>query len=329
MKEIVAYGGVPQTVQTWQVTSTGTITTGTRTAQVEVSAVLESQSTPAEVYGAFGTAGTCGALKFAGGASVDSYDSAALVGGNPVISLSGGNVGTNGNLTESGGATINGTLSTPRVGVGSCSNGNVDALTSSGGATVAGGVVQLPQAVTLPNPLVPNPLPPTGNVTINANTTYAPSVDPGYGDLKVTGGSELHLTAGTYNINSLSLQGGSKLILDSGPVIINLAGVGETDVISFTGGSEIVNTTYDASNLQIQYAGTGNVKLAGGASFSAMVYAPNAAASFSGGGHFYGSVVAATVTDTGGAQIHFDRNLAGKFFTAGNAMMSAFTWKKY
>lgn len=326
MKQIAVYGGGLQTLQTWQVTSDGTIAAGLRTAQVEVSAVLESQPVPAEMYGAFGTAGTCGALKFAGGASVDSYDSNALVGGNPVIEQSGGNVGTNGNLTESGGATVYGSLSTPRVGVGNCSNGNVDALTSSGGATVQGGVVQLPQAVNLPTPLAPNPLPPTGNVNINANTTYAPG---SFGDLKVTAGAQLHLSAGTYNINSLSLSGGSQLVIDSGPVIINLAGVGENDALSFTGGSEIVNTSYDASQVQIQYAGTANIKLAGGASFSAMVYAPNAAASFSGNGHFYGSVVASTVTDTGGAQIHFDRNLAGKFFIAGNGMLSAFTWKKY
>ena len=327
MKQINVYGGGLQTIQTWQVTSSGTIAAGVRTAEVEVSAVLESQSMPAEVYGAFGTSGGCGALKFAGGATVDSYDSsAALVGGVPVISQSGGNVGTNGNMTGSGGATVYGTLSTPRVGVGNCSNGNVDALTSSGGASVTGGVVQLPQAVNLAAPAPPNPMPPTGLVNINGGvTTYAPG---SYADLKVTGG-ELHLTAGTYVINSLSLAGAARLVIDSGPVIINLAGQDQNDVLSFTGSSEIVNATYDASQLQIQYAGTANIKLAGGASFAAMVYAPNAAASFSGGGNFYGSVVAATVEDTGGAAIHFDRSLAGKFFTAGNAMMSAFTWKKY
>ena len=327
MRQIVVYGGGLQTIQTWEVTSTGTITAGVRTAQVEVSAVIESQAAPAEVYGAFGTAGTCGALEFAGGAVVDSYDSSTLAPRTvPVPDPSGGNVGTNGNLTAGGATTvIKGTLSTPRVGVGNCSSGNVDALTSKGGATVDGGVVQLPQAVNLTAPAPPNPLPPTGNVVVGATTTYMPG---SYADIKVTGG-DLHLTAGTYNFNSLSLSGGSRLVIDSGPVIINFAGVNQTDVLSFTGGSEIVNTSYDASKLQIQYAGTGNIKLTGGSSFTAMVYAPNAAASFSGGADFYGSVVAATVKDTGAAKIHFDRNLQDKFFTAGNAMMSAFTWKKY
>jgi len=287
---------------------------------------------PADVYGAFGTSGTCGALKFAGGATVDSYKSSDLVGlpaGTvPVPVASGGNVGTNGNLTESGMATITGTLSTPRVGVGNCSNGNVDAVTSSGGATVQGGVVQLPQTVTLPLPTAPNPLPLTGNVIINADTTYPPSVDPGYRDLKVTGG-DLHFTAGTYTINSLSLSGTARLVIDSGPVIIKLAGQNENNVLDFGGQSTLVNTSYDASQVQFQYAGTGNINLRGGASFAAMVYAPNAAASFSGGTDFYGSVVASTLADTGGTSIHFDKSLQGKYFTAGNEMMSAFTWKKY
>jgi hypothetical protein len=327
MKQIIAYGGVPQTIQTWQVTSTGTIGAGLRNAQVEVSAVLETQSMPADVYGAFGTSGSCGALTLAGGASVDSYNSAdPLVGGAPVISQSGGNVGTNGNLTAGGATTVvHGSLSTPRVGVGNCSNGNVDAFTSSGGATVDSGVVQLPQAVSLPTPIAPNPLPPTGNVNINATTTYAPG---SYADLRVNGG-DLHLTAGTYNLNSLTVAGGARVVIDSGPVIINLAGVNQNNVLNFSGTAELVNTTFDASMVQIQYAGTENISLTGGSQFAAMVYAPNADVSLAGGSDFYGAIVGSTVTDTGGANIHFDRNLTGKFFAAGNPMMSAFTWKKY
>jgi hypothetical protein len=327
MKQINVYGGGLQTLQTWQVTSTGTIGAGVRNAQVEVSAVLETQSVPADVYGAFGTSGTCGALTLAGGATVDSYDSsAALVGGVPVISQSGGNVGTNGNLTAGGASTVvHGSLSTPRVGVGNCSNGNVDAFTSSGGATVDAGVVQLPQAVSLTTPALPSPLPPTGNVNIGATVTYAPG---SYGDLRVNGG-DLHLTAGTYNINSLSVAGGARVVIDSGPVIIKIAGVNQNNVLDFSGNATLVNTTYDASMVQIQYAGTENINLTGGSSFAAMIYAPNADATLSGGSDFYGSIVGATVKDTGGARIHFDRNLAGKFFTAGNPMMSAFSWKKY
>jgi len=243
---------------------------------------------------------------------------------------SGGNVGTNGNLTEAGGATINGSLSTPRVGIGSCSSGNVDALSSSGGATVAGGIVNLPQQVTLPTPALPNPLPPTtsyngngqvllngasvGNITVNANSTLT---------LCAVG-----LTC-TININSITLNGNGKVVVPVGAtVILNVAGQGQTTPIDFTGGSTS-NASLDPSHFQIQYAGTGAVRLNGGSATSEMLYAPNAAVELSGGNDFYGSIVGATVTDTGGAKLHYDRHLSKSFFTVGNGMLSTFSWKKY
>ena len=96
MQQIEVYGGGVQTIQTWQITSTGSITAG-RTAEVEVSAILETPKFPAQLYGAFGTNPGCGSLTFSGSSQTNSYDSSALVGGNPVISdpPSGGNVGTN------------------------------------------------------------------------------------------------------------------------------------------------------------------------------------------------------------------------------------------
>jgi hypothetical protein len=139
MQVINVYGGGAKTIQTWQIVSDGSITAG-RTAQVEVTAVIETQPSPAELYAAFGTSGGCGALNFNGkNTSTDSYDSSIPFIGAPTLSLSGGAVGTNGNLSQGGGATVNGALSSPRVGVGSCSSGNVSALSSGGGATVTGG----------------------------------------------------------------------------------------------------------------------------------------------------------------------------------------------
>jgi hypothetical protein len=337
MQQIEVYGGggVLKTIQTWQITSTGTITAG-KTAQVEVSAVLETPKFPAQMYAAFGTAGGCGTLNFHGNnTQTDSYNSGdALVGGNPVISNSGGNVGTNGNLTEGGGADIYGTLSSPRVGVGACSDGNVNALSSSGGATVnghnppqAGDILQLPQAVLMPTPWVPAGVPTTayngndqhlydgesaGNVTVNANKTLT------LGQPGVTS---------VININSITINGNANLVI-LGTVILNVVGSGETTPIDFTGGS-VSNSSFDPSTFRVMYAGTGAVKLNGGAHTTAMVYSPNAAVSFNGGGDFYGSVVGATIDDTGGARIHYDRRLSGEFFVVGNAMMSSFTWKKY
>jgi len=295
---------------------------------VEVTSTLESEKIPATMYAAFGTNGGCGALNFQGNKTLtDSYDSTNFSLG---TTSSGGNVGTNGNLTEAGGATINGSLSTPRVGVGSCSSGNVSALTSSGGATVTSGVVQLPQQVTLPTPALPNPLPPTtsyngnGQVLLNGASV---------GNVSVNANSTITLCAAgqtcTININSITLNGNASLMIAPGAtVILNVAGQGQTTPIDFTGGS-ITNASMDPSHFQVQYAGTGTVKQNGGSQTAEMLYAPNANVFLSGGNDFYGSVVGATVTDTGGAKLHYDRHLSGSFFTAGNPMMSTFSWKKY
>jgi len=56
--------------------------------------------------------------------------------------------------------------------------------------------------------------------------------------------------------------------------------------------------------------------------------APNASFSF-GGGSWYGAVIGQTLTDMGGAAIHYDRELQKTAYTVGNFMLSSFTWKKY
>lgn len=327
MRQVTTYGGALQTVQTWQITSTGTITAA-RTAQVEVSSVLERQITPAYSYAAFATSENCGALSFSGGVVTDSYDSQniQMQDGNVVTQAVSGNVGTNGNLTVTGsGTTVNGSLSTPRTGVGNCHNGSPDALTQSGGATVTAGIIQLPQAVSLPAPSAPNPLPPTSSLNIQGDTSLAPGT---YGNISLTSGAIVHLSAGAYTVNSISMAGNSTLIIDSGPVIMNVAGQNQNTPVDLTGGS-VVNASLNAANLQITYAGTETLKLAGGSQNAALVYAPAAAAQLSGGSDFFGSVIASTVSVTGGTAIHYDRRLANEFFTVGNYMLGSFTWKKY
>jgi hypothetical protein len=282
------------------------------------------------MYAAFGTNGGCGALQFKGNSGVDSYSStAALVGGLPVTTHSGGNVGTNGNLTESGSADIYGSLSTPRVGVGSCSNGNVDALSSSGGATITNGVSQLPQAVTMPSPTVPTGVPTTsfngsGQTLLNGVS---------YGNVTISTGTLtlcLPSTTCTINVNSLKFTGNATIAVAAGAtVILNVVGAGDSSPIDLTGGSTTNGSSFDPSHFQIQYAGTGSIALGGNSSLTAMVYAPNAAVTLAGTSDFYGALVTNTLVVPGNANIHYDRNLSGSFFTPGNAMMSTFSWRKY
>jgi hypothetical protein len=342
------FSNTPVTIQTWEISASGRIA-GATNARVDVSSVVERQTTPIFSYAAFATDNGCAALSFAGGATTNSYDSnAALVGGVPVLSNTYGNVGTNGNLTEVGNTTIvQGSLSTPRTGVGTCSTSNVTALTQSGGATVANGVNQLSQEIQYPTPAAPNPLPPTTNVGFTQNggcpagvshctvSANGATLTPGgagstltLGNVTTNGNSVLHLNAGTYVVNSITMNGSSKIVIDSGPVIFKVAGVGVTTPITITGNG-IVNTTFRPTDLQFVYGGTGEVKLAGGDQTSGLFYAPQATASITGGADLYGAIVVKRLTETGGAAIHYDRNLQNSAMTAGNFMMSAFTWKNY
>jgi len=373
--QVLPYGSTSyQTVQTWQITSDGAIS-GIRNADEEVSAILEKQVTPVFSYAAFASAPGCGAMNFGGGGTTDSYDSSnmTLHAGVPVVAATGGNVGTNGNLAENGNpTTINGSLSTPRTGTGTCTSGNVTAWTASSG-TVTGGSVDLPQVVNYPSPTVQGATPPTdsadaltlnnhagdcGGVSsciygtghgINQNgctsgdfclmpgtcppaTPTSPALSgPGvFGDITVKG--TVHLSAGCYNINSLTENGQGTLTIDSGPVVVYIAGGPPSSPlgtpIDLTGGGLINTTGFNAASLQFEYGGSGTVKLAGGANATGVLYAPNATLTMTGGSNWYGAVITGTMTDMGGATINYDQNLQKQAATVSNWMLDSFTWKK-
>jgi hypothetical protein len=342
------------TLQRWEVTGTGRVP-GAGSADVEVSAIVERPAVPVFTYAAFATDSGCSALNFGGGAATGSYDSSQYAGsGVPVIAATDGNVGTNGNLDGIGNTTtVNGTLSTPRTGVGTCASGVVNAATLIGGATISGGLVQLPQTVTFPSPPLPSPMPPWGsNVMMNnacppqtlAYCTSGPSgvvLDPSLvggtvvlADLSIQGGTHVTFKPGIYNINSITATGNSTLAVDpvaaaaGGAVTFNVAGTNQTTPINLTGGI-VGNSTYDPKMMRFLYAGPGNVKLTGGASASALVYAPNATMSFSGGSTFYGAVVGGRITDMGGTSINYDRRLDATALMEGPPVLSAFTWKSF
>ena len=86
-----------------------------------------------------------------------------------------------------------------------------------------------------------------------------------------------------------------------------------------------------ASNLQINYGGSAKITLSGGTYSSAMVNAPNAPITLSGGADFYGSVIGATLTNSGGTKLHYDTQLNAMFSSqsGGNPLLTSFSWKKY
>ena len=348
MVSILPFGTTtPVTVQTWQITAHGDIA-NVQNGEAEVVTTLERYISPAFSYAAFASANGCSSLSFTGNGSTDSYDSGALpvVGGVTSAPASfndyGGNLGTNGNQTDSGSnVTINGTLSTPNAGFGVCSAGNVTAFSGKSLSQVTGGLIQLPQAVTFPTPVIPPP----GGTNVSNTATLGPGTagclaSPcSYGDINLSGGNVVTLTPGVYNINSLSITGNAQLVVapyppgspnagQYGPIVINVTGNGNATPIDLEGNG-IANPTYNPADLQILYAGTGTVKIAGKGAAAAVVYAPNATADLKGNGAFYGSIVANQLLDVGNGAIHYDMKLKKEMFTIGNYMLNSFTWNKY
>jgi hypothetical protein len=281
MTQITPYGTTaPTTIQTWRITGDASIA-GAATAQTEVSSILERQITPVFTYAAFATNNGCAAMTFGGGGITGSYDSSAVVSGVATTSATVGNVGTNGNLATNGNpTTINGSLSTPRTGVGTCTSSNVTAWTDNSG-NVTGGVVELPQPITYPTPTIPadgtldvsighNASCPSGTGAppvwdSSTNTTaqravmcYATGSDlylppsslsatgspaiASYRNVSVTGNETLHLYPGYYNLNTLSEQSAqSSIVIEPDPV----TGLYAPVIINVTGsgGGTVVDLT--------------------------------------------------------------------------------------
>jgi Tfp pilus assembly protein PilX len=369
MQRFDSYGGGQAVVQTWQITGTGGLSGGTRKATVEVVALVETPKVAASSYAAFATDNTCGALNFDGNVTIDSYDSTNLSGATaPSVSSSGGNVGTNGNLTISGSVDVLGNLYTPRTGVGSCSANAVDALTTIGHANVAGSIVQLPTAVSYPTPPVPavSPLAATGSINSAAGAcallglTAANCAESG-SNITIDGhGSTLSLpyvTLGShtnmilvassppaqYNFNAIKLDGGSELKISATSqtqgVLVDVVGKNPDNSaiatpIDFVGGTFasvagcVSCSNFDASMLQFVYAGTGEIDLTGNSGSATTVYAPNALVVFSGTADLYGSVLGNRIHNVGSGNIHYDRRLRHDFWVAGHPMVASFSWKR-
>ncbi len=295
-----AYGGGGQGVtETWEIIADGGLSSSPN-ATVQILALIETPKVPASSYGAFGTDNTCGALTFGGNVTINSYDSTGMTGATaPTTTSTGGDVGTNGNLTISGSVDVGGNLYTPRTGVGTCTNGSDGAgyaLTESGHAEVAGSIVQLPAEVTYPEPTLPGPslLP---DVSLSSGGTSATTcallgLTPGTSAEVSAGTAQCNVTGSTITINSnglslptlpsISLSSSVNLVLTaSSPAAqynfnsISLTG-GSTVGVSATSSDQgvlvgIVGQNLDGSNIPtpLQLEGTSQTGLTGCATCSA------------------------------------------------------------
>ena len=348
-------------VQTWEITSQGNVPS-IRNAQVQVVMKVERTSASIPMYAVFATDAGCGALIFSGGGGTDSFDSRSGPYGAGNNQQSDGNIGTNGNVNLSGGGgtplskTIFGTISTPKSGTGSCNAGSPDALTvgtgwNCGGQPTCSGDLNpiSPTNYPIPPAPVPNPGTTVQNVRNNCSSIGGCSCYPGggyactnsgpynltpgdYDNVVLGGGKTMHVSAGTYNFNSLNLSGGAVIIVDSGPVTFNAAtngiSAGTCCAYDFSGGS-VSNMSGTPSNLMINYGGQAKIVLSGGSGAYEVINAPDSGITISGGGELFGAVIGKTVNNSGGSAVHYDRALDNLFTVPGPYYPISFTWSKF
>ena len=155
-----------------------------------------------------------------------------------------------------------------------------------------------------------------------------------YGNITING--TLTLAPGVYNINSISEQGANTSIIIApdpvshqyGQVVLNVTGNNQTTPVDLTGNG-LQNPTLNPSFMQINYAGSCTIKIAGNSASAAVVYAPGAIVTLTGGSDFYGAIVGQTIKDAGGTAIHYDLNLNNTSFIVSNFMLDSFNWAKF
>lgn len=175
-----------------------------------------------------------------------------------------------------------------------------------------------------------------GNVSVASNTDVVIA-----GPTGSTGTTSATLVVNSFAVgknSTFSLADGTLPSMPKANVVMEIAGqsLGSTLPLDLSGGgsvnanSGVTGTTgFDASRFQIEYAGSAEIDMVGNNTISATVYAPNAYVQSKGNGSLYGSILASTFKDTGGATIDYDSSMATKFSTLGNFMLTSFSWKKY
>jgi Flp pilus assembly protein TadG len=244
---------------------------GQKTCDVTASAVVLGVSPPA--YGIIGLS----SIKMSGGTNT-SYSSASSGGAGDA------KIASNGSLTLSGGATIDGDA---YAGVG-------QSINTGGGASVTGSKLNLTGALSYPNASAGQ------YATTNDNANIPAMFLNGSGSFSMGGSSTLTLPAGNYYVNDFKLSGGAVLSF-SGPVTFYVTGTFDVG-----GGSSINTYNTIPDNFQIKICSSNAVTLSNGAQLYCALYCPQSALKMSGATKIIGGVVAASIDMTGGASTVID-----------------------
>ena len=271
------------------------VSTGPNGSTAQIEAWVQSD------LSTFGCGGVCtGGAMTISSSYVDSYNSS-------VGAYGGGNVGTSGNIKSNGDITLQGGSNS--IGGSVTAAGTVTSAGTVTGTTTSGAS----SPVTMPTVAACGP--PYSSGTGITGGTYNSST----GAWTVSGGGAGTLAAGTYCFSSITISGGSTMSV-SGTTTVSLTGQGD-----FSGGS-VANSTGDPSKLTIQssYSSASNgIKLSSSGTQAVMtVSCPSCNVVLSGGGNFYGAIIAGSYTQSGGTHLHYDTHLGG----ASNTNVKMYSW---
>ena len=241
---------------------------------------VEAVSVCTVSQGNFGIVGI-DSLSMTGRTATSYWSATGSTGGN------GGHVASNGDITLSGGATIDG-----------------DAYTYTG--TVSGGVVA-GMISTISAPLVYPP----GDATpyfSNNNNSYASSRMKG-GSFSLGQKNKMTLPGGNYVFKDFTTASNSQLTF-SGPATVYCYGNASL------GGQTLTNLNLPRNLKIVMCQGPqgqlpGSITITAGSALYADIYAPQSTLKISGSGAIYGSVVGKVVTLSGSGAIHNDLTFTG------------------
>jgi Tfp pilus assembly protein PilX len=382
-------GGGGGAVQTWQITSQGSVN-GVRSATVQVVATYTRTGSPLFNYPIEATSPACGSITFTSkGSLTDSYNSTNGPYSAANSSKTGGNLATNGNVNLGSGVTVDGTIFVPNTTAGPCPDG----ITSKG-TYLGASKLSAPLNPPLPWGCTSQPCYPPGTLTTaaqnvstscgsvpgctkngttalfdggKATTANVFALAPGaYGNITINGADVVHVSAGTYNINSINFALDGQFVVDSGPVVFNLvgncasgcpteslpSGYSSTEVIygagyagfnGCSGGVTANPNVYGATTcgpskapfsgipnqLQMVYGGTNTVRL-GGMPNATVIYAPSAGYYTPGAPvGLYGSAIIGKFEDASGSPFHYDAALQNSVEQVGPYQLIGFSWSKF
>lgn len=221
------------------------------------------------------------------GLANDSYDSSSSPTGYITAPSQTGTVESNGSITLSGSAKID----------GDAYAGSGHSVSTSGSATVTGTTGTLSTPLSYPNATAGSAA--TVNNNTSLDTTYFSS---GTRDINVSGGHNMTIPAGTYYINNLVLSGGSTITM------LGACTFYVTGSVNLSGGS-VATASNIPSNFSVNVIGTGAVTVSGSSATYGDFYCPQSDFTISGSGVLGGRVISNGITQSGTSHIYFDTSL--------------------